>query len=409
LRIEINGDNLAARTLIGYVNKLGFAVVRVLPTFTIHLEEEGNDFIVDGVDSDLERRILFHMEDLGTEKFILQRKGGIRSDREIKITYPAGKDELVARSIARAIQESKVSFWNKKLFLLAFLILSAGNLEAQQFVYGRAWDTVNLAAADPGDSTNQAIRVNCIAGCGAGSGATGIQVRNGAGTWTDVGYFGGNLKVPVTPDPITFASAQPVTQSGTWNPVAVTGTFWPTLSSAPASHRLSDGTNFYNALTDTQLRASAVNVSWSAQTVTVTQGTGTNLHTVLDSGTLTSITNTVSSNLAQVGGNTVATDIGDRSNATQRVVRAGTPTIATGQISCANTATQITTARAGRQGLSVTNLGTTDVYIGTSGVTIANGDLLLGLKGASASYDTSATIYCIVSAGTQSISFSEVY
>jgi hypothetical protein len=357
MRIKVLGNNLATKTLIGYIHRLGYAVVDSFPTWTIELAEYGEDFHIDGVDSELERRILYHLEDLGAERFILQRGGGIRKEDAIKICYPKGKDEIVARAIARVVQEIKPKrFWAKKLFLIGLLLLPT-QVQAQQFVYGRAWDSVNLLGVDPGDSANKALRVNCVTGCGAGSGATGIQVRSGGGTWTDVGFAGGNLTVPVS------------------------GTFWQTTQP----------------------------VSWSSQTVTVTQGTGTNLHTVLDSGTLTSITNTISSNLAQVGGNTVATDIGDRSNATQRVLHAGIPTVAMGQITCANTATQITTARAGRQGIAVTNLGTVDVYIGTSGVTTSNGDLLLGLKGASASYTTSATIYCIVASGTQVITYAEVY
>lgn len=332
MRIEIIGDNLASRTLTGYIHKLGYAVVKSLPTFTIYLEEAGDDFIIDGIDSDLERRILFHMEDLGAERFILQRKGSIRSDREIRVSYPAGKDEVVARGIARAIQEAKPkSIFNKKLFgILVLGILSAGKLEAQQFIYGRAWDSVNLAAVDSGDSVNRAIRVNCVTGCG---GAGTLSVRPDGTIWS---LTGTSANVNVT------------------NTVPVSGTFWQ--ATQPVS-----------------------------------------------------IAATISSNLAQVAGNTTATDIGDRSNATLRVVSSGIPNIVTGQVSCATTATLIANARAGRQAISVTNLGTTDTYVGTSGVTTANGDLIPGTKGAYASYPTSGALYCIVGAGTQSVTYAEIY
>lgn len=206
MRIEIVGTNLAADTLRGYIHKLGYAVVKSLPTFTIYLEEAGSDFIIDGVDSDLERRILYHMEDLGAERFILQRKDGIRSDREIKVSYPAGKDAIAARGIARAIQEAKPkSIFNKKLFGILALSLLASNSYAQQFIYGRAWDSVNLAGVDSGDSTNRAIRVNCVTGCGTSSfsdnstftgGSTAINLLGALYDTTPPAITDGNAGIP---------------------------------------------------------------------------------------------------------------------------------------------------------------------------------------------------------------------
>ena len=88
----------------------------------------------------------------------------------------------------------------------------------------------------------------------------------------------------------------------------------------------------------------------------------------------------------------------------------GGTTIATGQVTVTDSATQIAAARSGRRGLVIVNHGTTDVYVGLSGVTTATGVLLKGTAGASISIPTSAAVYGIVAAaGSQGVSYLEVY
>ena len=101
-------------------------------------------------------------------------------------------------------------------------------------------------------------------------------------------------------------------------------------------------------------------------------------------------------------------------NFTQRVIVEkdyGGGTIATGQVSVATTAggTLICAARATRRSITIVNLGTTDVYIGASGLTTSTGLLLLGAKGAAITLETAAEIYGIVGSGTQSVSYIEEY
>ena len=85
--------------------------------------------------------------------------------------------------------------------------------------------------------------------------------------------------------------------------------------------------------------------------------------------------------------------------------------IATNQILVGTTAggTLIAAARIGRNAVTITNLGTTDVYIGASGVTTGTGALLVGTKGASITIPTSAALYGIVGAGTQAVSFVDTF
>lgn len=89
-------------------------------------------------------------------------------------------------------------------------------------------------------------------------------------------------------------------------------------------------------------------------------------------------------------------------------VSKGSGTIATAQVSVGTASTQIVAARAGRGSVKITNLGTTDVFIGVSGVTSTTGDLLPGTKGASITIPTNAAVFGV--AGTaQSVSVMEVY
>ena len=89
------------------------------------------------------------------------------------------------------------------------------------------------------------------------------------------------------------------------------------------------------------------------------------------------------------------------------VVTLGGDTFSTNQVSVTTSATQIVAA-ATRIGVSVTNTGTTAVYCGpTSGVTTSNGDFIPGTAGASAFYTVNTSVYCIVGAGSQTVSYAE--
>jgi len=89
-------------------------------------------------------------------------------------------------------------------------------------------------------------------------------------------------------------------------------------------------------------------------------------------------------------------------------VSRGSSGLSTSQVSVGASATQIVAARANRGSVKITNLGTNDVYIGTSGVTVSTGDLLPGTKGASIVVPTTAALFGV--AGTaQNVSVLEVF
>jgi hypothetical protein len=90
-------------------------------------------------------------------------------------------------------------------------------------------------------------------------------------------------------------------------------------------------------------------------------------------------------------------------------VSKGSGTIATAQVSVATSSTQVVAARAGRGSVKITNLGTTDVFVGVTGVTTTTGDLLPGTKGASITIPTNAAVFAVASGAAQTVSVMEVY
>lgn len=501
MRVKIIGDNLAARTLKGYLEHIGYAIVKDYPNFEIEFVEgkSENGFIIDGVDSDLERRIIFHLEDLGVDTFTLQRKGGIRNELACKITYPVSinpdeptRDEITARAVARSIQEvykgpEKVieppevvsKPWYKKLFLLPLLVLMFPNItQAQDFVYGRAWDSVNIAAVDPGDSTNRALRVNLVAGTISGAdgaildGVTSsiratvfdytnsnpLSVRltdtngdyvspGGATPFTDNNAFtGGSTSITnigalydATPPAITdgnsgifrMNSSRILLVDGSTATQPISGTITANAGTNLNTSLLLTTTSHDNAFgtagsADAQVRT--VQGIAGATPVIVGDGTGA-LNVIVDSiaagdnnignvdivtmpnVTIGTFPDNEPINVAQIAGVAPNLNSGDITTGTQRVVLGGAPTLAHNQVSVATTAggTVIVAARAGRRSVVIINHGSTAVFIGNTGLTTSTGLQLIGTAGATISIPTSAAVYGIVAAGTQTVSYMEVY
>lgn len=87
----------------------------------------------------------------------------------------------------------------------------------------------------------------------------------------------------------------------------------------------------------------------------------------------------------------------------------GSASIATAQVSVAATSTSIAAARTGRVAITITQLGTTDVYVGVTGVTTATGSLLAGTRGTSMTIPTAAAVFGIAATGTDSVSVLESF
>lgn len=77
------------------------------------------------------------------------------------------------------------------------------------------------------------------------------------------------------------------------------------------------------------------------------------------------------------------------------------------QVSVGNTATLLSALNSARTRITITNAGTTAVYLGASGVTTSTGALLAGIVGYPVLYRTTAAIYGIVASGTQTVTVFE--
>ena len=92
------------------------------------------------------------------------------------------------------------------------------------------------------------------------------------------------------------------------------------------------------------------------------------------------------------------------------VAGAASSNYAPSQVSVAATATSLIAARSGgRNAVIITNMSTTPVFLGGSGVTAATGGYLAGIVGATKVLPYNGAIYGITATGTASVSVEEIY
>lgn len=255
MRLCVQGHCEAARVLRTRLESRGYYLVPIVkgiplfPDYTVYLDRNDDLFTVqiDSIDCSLERRALNLIQEQGVPEFILKRADGIKNNTAIHVSYPQRYEMQVERGLYQALVQElggRLSFTKRLLAALglSLLISTSASPDAlkpawvyspalyfQNFPIVRFWDGTNVVNA--GDFANNAVRVNVVASTGGGG---AVDQGAGAGAATN---------------------------------------FW--------NFRLTDGTNFYNALTDTQLRATPVPVSGTffqatqpiSGTVTANQGT----------------------------------------------------------------------------------------------------------------------------------------
>jgi hypothetical protein len=116
---------------------------------------------------------------------------------------------------------------------------------------------------------------------------------------------------------------------------------------------------------------------------------------------------TMNVNQAQVAGQTPALNAGTSGAGTPRVVEATAAVANISQVSVGATATLILAANPNRIKLRITNVGTTAVYIGGSGVAVATGDLLPGIAGFPWYSRFEGAVYGIAATGSQTVTVYE--
>lgn len=154
----------------------------------------------------------------------------------------------------------------------------------------------------------------------------------------------------------------------------------------------------------------------AASTVSVTSsvlptGAATAANQTTVQGTAGSPTTAVLTVQGVSGGTVIPVSQSPNSASAQSV---GTAAFAATQVSVANTATLLAAARTGAPGtgrvdITIENFGTTDVFLGGSGVTTSTGMKLVGSPGAAITIPTTAAVYGIVATSTQTVSVLETY
>ena len=232
MRISIIGTSESAAVLRGKLRKSGFVIVEENSRYDyrVYLEEVAGlaYTTVDGIDSTLEANIVNKLEQHGIEQILLKRAGGIRSDRSIKIIFAPIHQEQIEAGIYDGLRIElgvvipKEKSKKRATKTITGMLVVTATLAA---IFGYAAsaspsDMVDLYSVNPtlyqvtnfpivrfwsgsvvvnaGDSVNNALRVNCILGCGGGPG----------GGLTDA-------ELRASPVPVSFTT-----------PIAVTGTFF---------------------------------------------------------------------------------------------------------------------------------------------------------------------------------------
>jgi hypothetical protein len=121
MRVAVQGDNPCAIALRSDLARMGTLVVTDFrPAFTIVVAEVEGLFmpVVDGVDSETERRIVYHLGERWGLGVHLKRAGGNRRDDELHVQV-APDDEMrhavevaVRIGLSEIAQGRKRSFWS---------------------------------------------------------------------------------------------------------------------------------------------------------------------------------------------------------------------------------------------------------------------------------------------------------
>lgn len=283
MRIRITGEGKSASALRGYFHATDYHVTEHQPYFTIHCTEGWRRrVVIDGCDSELERCIINHVADqlekIGSGVNVeLAREGGIKDDRAIHVTFPT--DDKIAAAVELGVfvgvEEAKkgeagkekvkprrkdmLPWWRRLLPLLLLVGLVHGQTTTPTTAGSGGGGGGDVTIVDPTTPTQKAgvnasgeLKVAC-SGCSA---APNVSIADGT-TPTQKAAVGAAGAIKINLAEYLGAAI------GASNAVHV----------QPGT-----GANF--------------TVNWSGQTVTVTQGTGSNLHVVVDSAPSTAVTGT---------------------------------------------------------------------------------------------------------------------
>jgi hypothetical protein len=96
-------------------------------------------------------------------------------------------------------------------------------------------------------------------------------------------------------------------------------------------------------------------------------------------------------------------------NCAPTAVVPGSASVVSGQVSVGTTATQIVAARAGRHRVTISSTGGAVLFVGPSGVTIANGVYIANAAGSAITLETAAAVFGVIGTGTMTVSYIEEF
>jgi hypothetical protein len=111
MRISIQGESLSAKAIRTMLALEGLAITNECPQFVVFIGETVRDIpVVDGVDSEVERKIVNQIANLAQTAIYLQRPGGVQSDQAIGIELPkfepAEKIQRIEIAVVNAIVQT---------------------------------------------------------------------------------------------------------------------------------------------------------------------------------------------------------------------------------------------------------------------------------------------------------------
>src|SRR5438132_14212208 len=172
MRIKVLGEGEVAKTLRGHLAAFSHvAVVDVLQDFTVEIRQEaGPAATIDGVDGPLEAHVLQQLAE-AVGHVLVKRQGGNQRDDTIIVGIPIEAEVKAERALFRALTggmaKVKRGWWRRRLFAVLLALFLPSFAQAQNVFLLKCHDgTTSFWCSD---SVNQALRVNCVIGCGASS------------------------------------------------------------------------------------------------------------------------------------------------------------------------------------------------------------------------------------------------
>lgn len=202
MRLLIEGDE-AAQVVNGWIQKAGYVPTSSRYDYKVSLRVSKYPMVtVDGIDCDLERRIVTQMELNGVPEFRLKRKGGVRSDKEVAISYPIELQQQVERGVYQGLMVEVGNYAHKQktkkpkvvagvMVALISLFMAVSMAHSQPIIYPPGVNVRDEGALQCRSQTLDFTGAGVVASCSGGIGTITIGGGVGGGAPDDALYWVG--------------------------------------------------------------------------------------------------------------------------------------------------------------------------------------------------------------------------